>query len=143
MFQMVLSREKIRQRLLSLPDGDRQLTNVLHLAEVIHQESTRLNLGISGVLKWLAEQRDPKSPRLEEHQLRLESDQEAVKIVTIHKSKGLEYPVVFCPYGWEGSLIKDAEIVFHQQNVDAVLHASRIANQPASMPNKLLEFTSL
>jgi exodeoxyribonuclease V beta subunit len=115
MCQMVLSREKIRQRLLSFPDGERQLTNVLHLAEIIHQESTRLNLGISGVLKWLAEQRDPKSPRLEEHQLRLESDEDAIKIVTIHKSKGLEYPVVFCPYGWEGSLLKDPEIIFHQQ----------------------------
>ena len=115
MFQMLLSREKIRQRLLSFPDGERQLTNVLHLAEIIHQESTRLNLGISGVLKWLAEQRDPKSPRFEEHQLRLESDEDAIKIVTIHKSKGLEYPVVFCPYGWEGSLLKDPEIIFHQQ----------------------------
>jgi exodeoxyribonuclease V beta subunit len=116
MFQMVLSREKIRQRLLSFADGDRQLTNVLHLAEIIHQESTRLKLGIAGVLKWLAEQRDPQSPHLEEHQLRLESDEDAVKIVTIHKSKGLEYPVVFCPYGWEGSLVKDPEIIFHQQN---------------------------
>jgi exodeoxyribonuclease V beta subunit len=115
MFQMVLSRENIRQRLLSFPDGERQLTNVLHLAEIIHQESTRLNLGIGGLLKWLAEQRDPQSPRIEEHQLRLESDEDAVKIVTIHKSKGLEYPVVFCPYGWEGSLIDDPEIVFHQQ----------------------------
>jgi exodeoxyribonuclease V beta subunit len=114
MFQMFLSREKIRQRLLSFPDGERQLTNVLHLAEIIHQESTRLNLGISGVLKWLAEQRDPQSLRLEEHQLRLESDEDAVKIVTIHKSKGLEYPVVFCPYGWEGSMINDPEIIFHQ-----------------------------
>ena len=116
MFQIVLSREKIRQRLLSFADGERQLTNVLHLAEIIHQETTRLNLGISGVLKWLAEQRDPKSPRLEEHQLRLESDEDAIKIVTIHKSKGLEYPVVFCPYGWEGSLLKDPEIIFHQQD---------------------------
>jgi exodeoxyribonuclease V beta subunit len=112
MFQMVLSREKIRQRLLSFPDGERQLTNLLHLAEIIHQESTRLNLGISGILKWLAEQRDPQTPRLEEHQLRLESDEDAIKIVTIHKSKGLEYPVVFCPYGWEGSLVKDPEIIF-------------------------------
>jgi exodeoxyribonuclease V beta subunit len=114
MFQMVLSRENIRQRLLSFPDGERQLTNVLHLTEIIHQEAIRVNLGISGVLKWLAEQRDPQSPRIEEHQLRLESDENAVKIVTIHKSKGLEYPVVFCPYGWEGSSINDPEIIFHQ-----------------------------
>ena len=114
MFRMLLNRENVRQRLLSFVDGERRLTNVLHLAEIIHQESSRRNLGMRGVLKWLAEQRDPKSPRLEEHQLRLESDAQAVKIVTIHKSKGLEYPVVFCPYGWEGSFVKDSEIIFHQ-----------------------------
>ena len=114
MFQMLLSREKIRQRLLAFENGERQLTNVLHLAEIIHQESTRQNLGISGVLKWLAEQRDPQSPRLDEHQLRLESDADAVTILTIHRSKGLEYPVVFCPYGWEGSWVSDHEIIFHQ-----------------------------
>ncbi len=121
MFRMVLAREKIRQRLLSFPDGERRLTNVLHLAEIIHQESTQRNLGITGVLKWLAEQRDPHSPRLEEHQLRLESDEMAVKIVTIHKSKGLEYPVVFCPYGWEGSFLRDHEFIFHQTDEDQSL----------------------
>ena len=114
MFEMFLSRENIRQRLLAFENGERQLTNVLHLAEIIHQESTRQNLGIGGVLKWLAEQRDPRSPRLEEHQLRLESDEDAVKILTIHRSKGLEYPVVFCPYGWEGSWVNDPDIIFHQ-----------------------------
>jgi exodeoxyribonuclease V beta subunit len=121
MFRIVLAREKIRQRLLSFPDGERRLTNVLHLAEIIHQESAQRNLGISGLLKWLAEQRDPQSPRLEEHQLRLESDADAVKIVTIHKSKGLEYPVVFCPYGWEGSFVRDREIIFHQADDDQSL----------------------
>ncbi|MGD9003669.1 MAG: exodeoxyribonuclease V subunit beta [Desulfobacterales bacterium] len=114
MFRILLNRENVRQRLLSFNDGERRLTNVLHLAEIIHQESTRRDLGISGTLKWLAEQRDPKSPRLEEHQLRLESDAQAVKIVTVHKSKGLEYSVVFCPYAWEGSFVKDPDIVFHQ-----------------------------
>ncbi|MGD2099367.1 MAG: exodeoxyribonuclease V subunit beta [Desulfobacterales bacterium] len=119
MFQTLMNREHIRKRLLSYTDGERRLTNVLHLAEIIHQESTRRNLGKRGVLKWLAEQRDPQSPRLEEHQLRLESDAHAVNIVTIHKSKGLEYPVVFCPYGWEGSFVKDAEIIFHKPDTSA------------------------
>ena len=114
MFQMMSSREKIRQRLLSFPDGERRLTNVLQMAEILHQESSQQNLGVAGLLRWLAEQRDPQSPRLEQHQLRLESDKDAVKIVTIHKSKGLEYPVVFCPYGWEGSLLRDNDILFHQ-----------------------------
>jgi exodeoxyribonuclease V beta subunit len=114
MFRILLNRENVRQRLLSFTDGERRLTNVLHLAELIHQESTRRNLGVSGTLKWLAEQRDPKSARLEAHQLRLESDAQAVKIVTVHKSKGLEYSVVFCPYAWEGSFVKDPDIIFHQ-----------------------------
>ena len=56
-------------------------------------------------------QRDPESPRLEEHQLRLESDANAVRIVTIHKSKGLEYPVVFCPFNWAGSEIRKEEFL--------------------------------
>ena len=67
------------------------------------------NPGMIDLLKWLAEQRDARTPRLEEHQLRLESDENAVKLVTVHKSKGLEYSIVFCPFTWDGSKIKRSE----------------------------------
>jgi len=113
MFRLFLVREGIKDRLLSFPDGERRLTNVLHLAELLHRQSVEKSAGVAGLLKWLAEQRDPITPRLEENQLRLESDDNAVKIVTIHKSKGLEYPVVFCPFGWAGASIKDPEFAFH------------------------------
>ncbi|MGD8284593.1 MAG: exodeoxyribonuclease V subunit beta [Desulfobacterales bacterium] len=113
MFRLLVAEERIKQRLLSFPDGERRLTNVMHLSEILHQQSTERNLGITGLLKWLAEQRDPSTLKLDEHQLRLESDEKAVKIVTIHKSKGLEYPVVFCPFGWESSLVKNREFTFH------------------------------
>ncbi len=113
MFRTLLKQENVRQLLLPFADGERRLTNLLHLAEIIHQECTQRNFGMRATIKWLAEQRDTKSPRLEEHQLRLESDARAVQIVTIHKSKGLEYPVVFCPYNWEGSYVRDSEIIFH------------------------------
>ena len=106
MFQYLLAEEKILTRLMPLPDGERRNTNVLHLAEVLHQTSIERSLCMAGLLKWLSEQRDSSTPRLDEHQLRLESDENAVKLVTIHKSKGLEYPVVFCPFGWAGSKIK-------------------------------------
>jgi exodeoxyribonuclease V beta subunit len=122
MFRSFLLREKVRSRLLSLPSGERRLTNVLHLSELLHQTATEEKLGMAGLLKWLACQRDPESPRLEEHQLRLESDANAVKIVTIHKSKGLEYPVVFCPFNWGGSRIKTNEVfAFHDEHDDAKL----------------------
>lgn len=113
MFRMLLAAEQVPERLLGFPNGERRLTNVLHLAEVLHRQSMEKKTGMTGLLKWLIAQRDPYSPRLEAHQLRLESDEKAVKIVTIHKSKGLEYPVVFCPFGWESSLISGQEFTFH------------------------------
>jgi len=118
MFRLFLAREQIRGRLLSLSDGERRLTNVLHLTEVLHRRSMDKNAGITDLLKWLAEQRDPSTPRLEEYQLRLESDEKAVKIVTIHKSKGLEYPIVFCPFGWEKSLVRNEKFTFHDIDDD-------------------------
>ena len=115
MFRYMLFQEKIRTRLLSFSDGERRLTNLLHLAEVLHHEEHQRQLTMSGLTKWLSEQINSDLPRLEEHQLRLETDEYAVKIVTIHKSKGLEYPVVFCPFLWDKSKIRNTNepFVFH------------------------------
>ena len=121
MFRTFLVKEQVRERLLSLPDGERRLTNVLHLSEILHRRSMDINAGMPDLVKWLAEQRDPRTPRLEEYQLRLESDEKAVKIVTIHKSKGLEYPIVFCPFGWEKSDIRNEEFTFHDLDDDGQL----------------------
>jgi len=121
MFRMFMAEEKVRERLLSFPDGERRLTNLLHLAEIFHQESSDKKLGIAGLLKWISEQRNTEIPESETHQLRLESDDQAVKILTIHKSKGLEFPVVFCPFAWEGSLIEDREILFHDKDINETL----------------------
>lgn len=113
MLRRLLEREEVRPRLLAFPDGERRLTNVLHLAEVLHREATEKKLGMAALLKWLSEMRDPGTPRGEEHQLRLESDSCAVRIVTIHKSKGLEYPVVFCPFPWGDPAGRDDPLFYH------------------------------
>ena len=117
MFRHLLSREAVLPRLMSLLDGERRCTNILHLSEVLHQASVENNLNMFGLVKWLAAQRDSGTPRLDEHQLRLESDENAVKLVTIHKSKGLEYPVVFCPFIGDGSRLsrRDEPITFHDE----------------------------
>ena len=117
MFRYLVLEENVLARLMSLPDGERRNTNLLHLSEVLHQTSIERRLCMAGLLKWLSEQRDSNAPRLEEHQLRLESDENAVKLVTIHKSKGLEYPVVFCPFVWAGSRIdkKKDSLTFHDE----------------------------
>jgi exodeoxyribonuclease V beta subunit len=117
MFRYLVLEQKVLTRIMSLPDGERRSTNLLHLSEVLHQTSTERSLCMAGLLKWLSEQRDPSTPRLDEHQLRLESDENAVKLVTIHKSKGLEYPVVFCPFVWAGARIekKKDPFTFHDE----------------------------
>ncbi|MGW8186833.1 MAG: exodeoxyribonuclease V subunit beta, partial [Desulfobacterales bacterium] len=116
MMRWLMAREGVRTRLLAYPDGDRRLTNLLHLAEILHRQTVQEEPGMASLLKWLADKLDPATPRLEEHQLRLESDARAVRIVTTHKSKGLEYPLVFCPFGWEGSLIThDRDTICHEQ----------------------------
>ncbi len=103
MMRSLLRQEDVRARLLARQDGERRLTNVLHLVEVLHSESLGKNRGMRGLVHWLAEQRNPAKGRSDAHQLRLESDAHAVRIVTIHRSKGLEYPLVFCPFAWEGA----------------------------------------
>lgn len=81
---------------LAAAQGERRLTNVLHLAELLQSESQQRD-GESGLLRWFSEQlASPKSS--DEQQLRLESDQQLVQVVTIHKSKGLQYNLVFLPF---------------------------------------------
>ena len=117
MFRLLMTKEKVRARLLLYADGQRRLTNVLHLMEILHRESIEKELGMISLLKWFSEQIKFAGGRIEEYQLRLESDEDAVKIVTIHKCKGLEYRVVFCPFGWGGSLLaKGREFIFHDKD---------------------------
>jgi exodeoxyribonuclease V beta subunit len=118
MFRTLLRNEDVHPRLLGYPDGERRLTNLLHLSEILHNEAWARKLGMTGLIKWLARQRDPAATRLEEHELRLESDMAAVRLVTIHKSKGLEYPVVFCPFQWGSSRMRKDELPRYHDDQD-------------------------
>ncbi|MCC4593071.1 exodeoxyribonuclease V subunit beta [Xanthomonas campestris pv. cannae] len=89
------------QRLLALVDGERRLTNYLQLAELLQEADTRA-LGPHGLVDWLARRIANADDSDETQQLRLESDARRVQIVTLHKSKGLEYPLVFLPYAGIG-----------------------------------------
>lgn len=100
MLRRWLQQEQVAPRLLQRPDGERRLTNVLHLTERL-QEAAAQHPAPEALLRWLQQQRLAGGGG-DAAQLRLESDRDLVQIVTIHKSKGLEYPIVFCPFLWDG-----------------------------------------
>ncbi|MFM2087935.1 MAG: hypothetical protein RLZZ237_2804 [Pseudomonadota bacterium] len=83
--------------LLQQTGGERRLTNLLHLAELLQSASRQLD-GEQALIRWLAEQIAGEGESGDERVLRLESDAELVKVITVHKSKGLEYPLVYLPF---------------------------------------------
>lgn len=97
MLRRFMHQFQLPSRLMGMRGGERRLTNLLHLAELLQRESQHLE-GEQSVVRWLSEQMASSVEVGEEHILRLESDAQLVKIVTIHKSKGLEYPLVFMPF---------------------------------------------
>lgn len=116
-WEMLCDGEEIRARFLRLPDGERRFTNLVHLAEVLQRAATAERLGRHALVEWLERNiADPSASEDDEHLLRLDRDDEAVKLVTIHTSKGLEYPVVICPFLFEpfGRRVTDAApVAFH------------------------------
>lgn len=122
MLRSMLLELDVQRRLLQQPDGERQLTNLMHLAELVQAYASRRNSTMEAILAWFASQRQASANGLDAAQIRLESDEQLVKVITIHTSKGLEYPVVFCPYLWHQGKPrqKPAVMVFHRgQNNEA------------------------
>ena len=112
----------VSRRLLARGDGERRMTNLLHLGELLHQTAAE-QPAPAALLRWLATQR-AEAATGEESQVRLESDRNLVQIVTIHKAKGLEYPIVFCPFAWDGLLQLRGEpyaIEYHDEQRNAVI----------------------
>ncbi|NOY26651.1 MAG: exodeoxyribonuclease V subunit beta [Oligoflexia bacterium] len=101
-FRSLLATGDVLERLLAGPEGERALTNLQHIVELLHELSVREHLGVAGLLARLERNREQSKDRTqaEDAMLRLESDEDAVILSTIHRAKGLEYPVVFLPSLW-------------------------------------------
>ena len=116
MFQSLLHQFDLSAQLAQQSNSERRFTNLLHLAELLHQQSASLP-GITPLLTWFQQQFEQDTG--ENAELRLESDEALVKIVTIHKSKGLQYPVVFVPFLWSCKAVgKEPPFFYHD---DALL----------------------
>jgi len=128
MFRHVMVAQSVQQRVLAADNGERQLTNLYHIAELIQDYCSRQNSAIDAVLTWLANYRQAADGDDETAQVRLESDEQLVKIITIHKSKGLEYPIVFCPFLWDVNLrAADGDMIrFHDPDEDNAAYVAML-----------------
>jgi exodeoxyribonuclease V beta subunit len=108
MFRKILAHDSpgkshsVQTRLLSEEDGERRITNYMHLAELLQAAGFAHGLSPENLILHYERQHQTDANTSEQAQLRLEQDDQAIKIVTIHKSKGLQFNIVYCPYLWEG-----------------------------------------
>jgi exodeoxyribonuclease V beta subunit len=122
MFRFLVSKENVRRNILSLKNGERLLTDLLHIAELLHQVDKEKQPGMSGLMDYFNRYRAGEQHARHESNIRLETDENAVKIVTIHKSKGLQYKIVYCPFIWEGAeLNKKWPFVYHDPDNEHTL----------------------
>ena len=112
-----------RERLLRMADGERRLTNYLHIAEYAQELERTEGLSPERLRDRMLEviQAGDASGQ-DENLVRLESDGRAVKIMTMHSSKGLEFPIVFLPSLWQKGVKslskKDQRLVTDAQDPD-------------------------
>jgi exodeoxyribonuclease V beta subunit len=111
-----LHHEHIAQRLLSTPEGERRLSHLLHLGELLQHASVGTP-GPHALVRWLQERIDAHNQDTatttttdsDAQKTRLETDAQCVQVITYHKSKGLQYPLVFLPYLGSFSYTSDTD----------------------------------
>ncbi len=116
LFEQVNAGEALPERLLGVLGGERALTDIRHVAELLHGHSALADTAPSTLIAWLRERirGSEREADAEAQSRRLETDAQAVQVWTIHRSKGLEFPIVHLPYLWRPAWIPDdAPPLFH------------------------------
>jgi len=122
--EVVTEQENLPARVLARPHGERVLTDLRHAGQVLHAAALSESMGLTALLEWL--RRRIARAALEssdERSRRLESDDDAVQVMTVHTSKGLEFPIVHVPFGWDRWNPSSPDILrLHDDAGDRVLH---------------------
>ncbi|WP_432570018.1 UvrD-helicase domain-containing protein [Kineococcus sp. SYSU DK005] len=102
LFAAVSEEHALPARLLGTTGGERRLTDLRHVCEVLHAEAAAGGRGVAGLLSWLRARVEEADGDVDaERSRRLDTDRAAVQVATVHTSKGLEFPVVCVPFGWD------------------------------------------
>ncbi len=122
-FEALAAQTRLEGRLLAVDGGDRRVTDLRHVAQLLNGAAVDGSLGLTALTRWLDQRiKDPLSWGTKDRSRRLESDAAAVQIVTVHGSKGLEFPVVYLPYAWDGAKNpKPPTLLFHTDEGERTL----------------------
>ncbi len=136
MLHALLQKRGLAQRWLSFNEGERRLTDYLHLAELLQQASAELESNET-LIRFLQDKRAQPANQSQEQQLRLDSDRSRVTVITIHKSKGLEYEIVYLPFACRYR--QASSILFHDDAGQAILDLETSDNQQQIEKEQLAE----
>jgi exodeoxyribonuclease V beta subunit len=114
----------LTERLLRTTTGERMLTDVRHIGQALHEAAVADRLGTVALTEWLRTRvAEAETDYAEERSRRLETDAAAVQVVTIHASKGLEFPVVHVPFAWDRFVEKTPSLLrYHDDDGRRLLH---------------------
>ena len=97
---------------LAWAGGERHMTDMAHVTELLHETAQREHYSLTALRDWLRTQRD-EGTRAKERSRRLDSEAEAVQVMTVWGSKGLQFPIVYLPFAFNRHIFNDELVQFH------------------------------